>query len=269
MNKPVHNPISKGFTLLEITVVLFIVGLMIAGILGPLETQLEARDRRQTQDALNQTVEALYGFAITNGRLPCPDQDGDGTSDPEFNATDITTATCVTTHGFVPWAVLGVAPGDAWGNRIAYSVSAPAYTWPEADGLCNGNTTPNKHFDLCASGSLTILTRGDNPSTAGIQEGKRSLTNADGVPAVLVSYGRNGNGATAVSGTVQPAPTGPDEVENWAGDPDTFMSRAYSRGATDCDDVSETKTFCDFDDIVVWLAPTILNARMVNAGRLP
>ena len=81
-----------GFTLLEITVVLFIVGLMIAGLFGPLETQLEARDRRQTQESLQEIADALYGFALTNRRLPCPDTDGDGLSNPVFNAADPGTA---------------------------------------------------------------------------------------------------------------------------------------------------------------------------------
>jgi type II secretory pathway pseudopilin PulG len=267
MNKFPCRKSSAGFTLLEIAVVLFIVGLMIAGLLGPLETQLESRDRRQTQETLNQIVDALYGFAMTNGRLPCADTDGDGTADPDFNATDESTAECNgTTFGFVPWADLGVAQGDAWSNRIAYAVSAPAYTWPDTDGLCNGGAD---QFDLCATGSLEVLTRGDNPLTAGVREGKHELTNASAVPAVLVSYGRNGNGATAVNGGARPAPSGADEIENTAGDPGRFIARGYSRGTSDCDDTTEAKSFCEFDDIVVWLAPTILNARMVSAGRLP
>lgn len=81
---------SGGFTLVEMAVVLFILGLLIAGLLGPLETQLEARDRRQTLDTMEEIIDALYGYAITNRRLPCPNSDGDGTEqlDTDLNGTD-------------------------------------------------------------------------------------------------------------------------------------------------------------------------------------
>ena len=74
-------PKTRGFTLIEMAVVLFIFGLLIAGVLGPLETQLEARDRNSTIATMNEIIEALYGYAITHGRLPCPDTDGDGLPD--------------------------------------------------------------------------------------------------------------------------------------------------------------------------------------------
>ena len=99
---------AKGFTLIEITIVLFIVGLMIAGLLGPLETQLEARDRAATERTMDEVMEALYGFAITNGRLPCPDTDGDGNEN---------VGTCAAS-GFIPWVDLGSPQGDAWDNRF-------------------------------------------------------------------------------------------------------------------------------------------------------
>jgi type II secretory pathway pseudopilin PulG len=260
--------------LLEITIVLFIVGLLIAGLLAPLETQLESRDRRQTIETLNQIADALYGYAITNGRLPCPDKDDsssgarDGRSDPAFDPANTSTAVCSVTVGLVPYADLGVPPGDAWGNRIRYAVTSPNYTRPEADGLCNGNSLPDPHFDLCTKGKLKINTRGDNPAT-GPQESKFLTTLADEIPAVLISHGRNGFGATTIAGTVLPPPSGNDEAENSDND-GTFISRGYSKGSSACtDDNNESTPLCEFDDIVVWLSPTILNAKMVSAGRLP
>ena len=282
MNNQVSRRTALGFTLLEITIVLFIVGLMIAGLLSPLETQLESRDRRQTMETMNQIAEALYGYAITNGRLPCPDTDSDGLSDPIFDPTNTAvpnpTAVCTATSispraGFVPFAELGVPPGDAWGNRILYAVSSPNYTAPEADGLCNGNTPPNQHFDLCTKGQLEIHTRGDNPATPGTQESKHESTLTKDIPAVLLSHGRNGFGATTLDGIKRPAPSGGDEIKNQDADtasPGPYMSRGYSRGTGGCaDNDVESTPLCEFDDIVVWLAPTILNSKMVSAGRLP
>jgi prepilin-type N-terminal cleavage/methylation domain-containing protein len=262
---------NHGFTLLEITVVLFILGLMIAGLFGPLETQLEARDRRQTQDSLQQVLEALYGYALTHGRLPCPDTNGDGRSNPEFNQDDLKTAKCDAAVGILPWSELGVAQGDAWGNRFTYAVTEPKFTRPDTDGLCNGNTgdIDTVHFDLCTTGSLTVESRGDDPAT-GAQESKHRLNSyAQDLPALVVSHGRNGFGAQTINGAVLQTPTGADELENTDSDA-IFMSRTYSRGTSGCaDNETESTPFCEYDDLVVWLAPTILNGRMVSAGRLP
>lgn len=261
---------GRGFTLLEMAVVLLILGLLVAGLLGPLETQLEARDRRQTLAELERIADALYGYALTHGRLPCPDADGDGRPDPAFDPADPATAVCAVGAGSLPSVELGTAQGDAWGNRFRYAVSVPRYTRPEADGLCNGNAggAAAAHFDLCTTGQLTVLGRGDNPAT-GALEGKFAHTLASEVPAVVVSHGRNGYGAIAVAGGPRAEPVGEDERENWDDDAE-FISRGYSRGAAGCADGGpESSPLCEFDDLLVWLSPTILNERMVAAGRLP
>ena len=277
MNRVRNGPHTvAGFTLIEIAIVLFIFGLLVAGLLGPLETQLEARDRKRTIDALNEVTEALYGYAIANGRLPCPDSDGDGLSDMEtepFDPGDATSANCdggsdfVDGEGFLPWVELGVPDGDAWGNRFRYRVRAPQFTWPDSNGVCDGDSAAE--FDLCTSGDVVVRTRADDPTTANI-EGKFSAVLANNLPAIVISHGRNGFGATATSGIQRPAPsTGTDEAENTNGDM-TFYSRIYTgEGATCADGANEAIPRCAFDDIVKWISPTVLINRMVTAGRLP
>ena len=277
---------ARGFTLIEMAVVLFIFGLLIAGVLGPLETQMEARDRNATIESMEEILEALYGYAITNGRLPCPDSDGDGmpdmTNEP-YDSSDITTGACDgdTTFddgtGFVPWVELNVAQGDAWGNRFRYRVVSPNFTWPDndppnitSDRVCDGNTAPEE-FDLCAQGNLVVRTRGDDPGTAG-QQGKFESNLAINLPAVILSHGRNGFGATSTFGVTRPiAPGGTDEDENTGGVfPNRFFSRSYSGESAGCaDDNNEGVSLCAFDDIVMWISPSLLNNRMVRAGRLP
>lgn len=257
----------RGLTLLEMAVVLMILGLIVAGLVGPLDTQLEARDRRQTQSVLDRSLDALYGYAVTRGRLPCPDSDGDGQPDPAFDPAQETSAVCTTVEGFLPWAELGVPPGDAWGNRIRYRVRAATYTWPDTDGLCNGND--GSELDLCSRGDITVRSRGDNPATNGTQEGKFEYTAASEVPAILISHGRNGFGATSVDGVTRIAAAAPDEIENTNGDA-TYITRAYAPGDAACsDDADEGAPLCEFDDLVVWMAPTVLNEKLVSAGRLP
>lgn len=258
---------ARGLTLIEMAVVLMILGLIVAGLLGPLDTQLEARDRRETLAQLERARDALYGYAVTRGRLPCPDGDGDGLPNPSFDPADKASAQCAFAEGFLPWAELGLPPGDAWSNRLRYRVRAPLYTWPDSDGLCNGGA--NGELDLCARGNLTIRSRGDNPATNGTQEGKFAFDAATEVPAVVISHGRNGYGATSVGGVPRAAPLAPDESENADGDA-VYFTRGYTPGDATCsDDGDEGTPLCEFDDLVLWVVPAVLNDRLVAAGRLP
>ncbi len=258
---------TRGLTLIEMAVVLMILGLVVAGLLGPLDTQLEARDRRETLAQLERARDALYGYAVTRGRLPCPDGGGDGLPDPPFDPSDKVSAQCAVDEGFLPWAELGLPPGDAWSNRPRYRVRALFYTWPDSDGLCNGSA--NGELDLCARGNLTIRSRGDDPATNGTQEGKFAFDAATEVPAVLVSHGRNGYGATSVGGVPRADPGAADEIENADGDA-VYFTRGYAPGDAACsDDGNEGTPLCEFDDLVLWVVPAVLNERLVAAGRLP
>lgn len=258
---------TRGLTLIEMAVVLMILGLIVAGLLGPLDTQLEARDRRQTLAQIERSLDALYGYAVTRGRLPCPDSDGDGLPNPAFDPALAASAVCTVDDGFLPWAELGVPPGDAWNNRLRYRVRSPAYTWPDGDGLCNGNDAGE--LDLCARGNITVRSRGDNLATNGTQEGKFAFDAATEVPAIVLSHGRNGFGATGVDGVARVAATATDELENSDGDA-IYVTRGYAPGAGGCaDEAGENSPLCEFDDLVLWLAPTVLNDRLVASGRLP
>ena len=153
----------------------------------------------------------------------------------------------------------------------------PNFTWPDhrdppglpSDRVCDGDNVVQEEFDLCASGNLSVGTRGDNPGTAGVQ-GKFSSTLANDLPAIVLSHGRNGFGATSTGGAARPAPAGStDEAENTNGDT-LFVSRGYSGDSSTCaDSNAEGSALCAFDDIVMWISPSLLNNRMVTSGRLP
>ena len=259
---PTRHRRMAGFTLIELAVVLLILGLLIAAFLGPLTAQLESRARAETRAAMSQAVEALYGFAVIQRRLPCADTDGDGLEQPGAPR-------CApgTESGMLPWRTLGLEPGDAWRRYLGYRVD-PAFTQPKIPG--SPCSDAGDDFDLCELGDLIVYTRGDNPAT-GFVEGKTQLVLVSSAAAVVVSYGANGSGGVRIddgTGVPAPPPGHLDERENVDGDAE-FVSRIYSEGAAGCDDNDEATVFCEYDDMVRWVAPALLIDRMVRAGRLP
>ena len=259
----------QAFTLVEMALVLAILGALATAALQPLGVQLEARDRRATAALLEQAIEALYGHAIVHGRLPCPDapSDADGRED---RAPD---GLCVTPAGLLPAADLGVRAVDAWGNRLRYRVTtratpaaAGASFTTSDDGACRGG---DGTLDLCERGELVVLTRGDDPRTVA-RESNAAFTLADAVPAVVVSHGANGHGAWRAGGVTLALPAGHvDEAAN-AGAGSIYYARDYAAARADChDDGAGQPAPCGFDDLLRWISPTILAARLVRAGRLP
>ena len=134
--------------------------------MGPLKTQLDNIDRKETEKLIESTKEAMVGFAIRKGRLPCPDTSGDGAED-----------SCTNASGQVPWATLGVSSQDAWNRPLTYQVDT-SFTDSTIGTGC-GIAVPGMSFELCSAGNITVRT-----TSAG-------TTIASNVPAILVSHGQN------------------------------------------------------------------------------
>jgi type II secretory pathway pseudopilin PulG len=252
---------AGGFSLAELAIVLVVASLLLGGLIVPLTAQVESRRIENTKQVLEQAKEALIGFAIANGRLPCP---ASGTSNGVESFCTLAGGSCTAiasyqTHGrcsnfddgFLPAATLGLAPTDdqgylldAWGlsvNRIRYAVSsANANAFTVIDGMKStqaGNLSPD----------LVVCARA--PASPATSCGAGIATLAGGVPAIVFSLGKN-----AASGGM-----GPDEKANLDGD-NLFVSHEPAGSAAPGG---------EFDDIVTWLSPNILYSRMLAAGRLP
>lgn len=235
---------SRGFTLIEIAVALVVVVLVLGSILVPLTTQVEQRQIGDTQKTLEETKEALIGFALANGYLPCPAVSA--TNGVEDRTAGVCTAG--KRQGFIPWATLGVSKLDARGHIFRYSVT-PAYA---------SSLAP---FALTTPRDITIQTRDGAGALI-------NLTNANSIPAVVLSHGKNGYGSVDDQGTVQAVPADwptiyLDENTNATAPGTTFVSRV-PQGANPV-----LVSGGEFDDIVVWLSANILFNRMVAAGKLP
>lgn len=248
----------RGFSLIEMAVVLIVLVLLLGGALVPLATQVEHRKIAETEKAMEEAKEALIGFALANSRLPCPDRlNNDGIEDPPCNAT------IGDAQGSLPWRTLSVPRADAWGRLFRYRVSRgfigaatfPCTAWVPPPG------TNDPNLGLCDRGEIDINTR--NPTTKAIQP---LVTDA---AAIIVSYGKNGFSATTETGFPIPNPpvSNADENQNIGGD-EIYVTRTITPLRTPCSDTA-AGAYCEFDDIVVWLSPNILFNRMVAAGRLP
>jgi len=97
----VNRDRGKGFSLVEMALVLTVFSLMLGGMLVPLAKQYQFRREREAQRQLGEIVEALYGYALLHGRLPAA-VGGDG----------------------LPWAALGAPRTDPWGRPWRYRVAA-------------------------------------------------------------------------------------------------------------------------------------------------
>ncbi|WP_263770161.1 type II secretion system protein [Propionivibrio soli] len=225
----------RGFTLVELAIVLVIVGLLIGTLMPPLSAQIDQRNANETQQKLNDARDALIGFAAVNGRLPCPAAPTTATGTAGAGVEYAATASgCTTsTSGVLPWITLGLPETDAWGRRFTYHVADDF-----AKTIAPGKTAA---FDLATNGNINVL------STAG------GSTVATAIPALFLSHGKNGLGAYMPDGTRQSLPTDTDEQENSDAD-HSYVSKGLVG---------------TFDDQVNWVPPLILMHKMLSASRLP
>lgn len=232
-----------GFTLVEMAIVLFIMGLILGSGLTILSNQQDQQRINDTNALLKDANEALIGYALSHTYLPCPDVmpgasvSAGNTANDGKEDRNSTSGVCDTQEGNLPWVTLGIAPQtDAWSNRLRYAVTA---------------VFSQTGMQLTSTGTLNV-----NDAAAGA-----SVVTA--VPAIILSHGKNGLGAINAAGNANPAPpaANTDETANTDGNT-TFVSHSIAFA-------KDNPTNGEFDDQLIWLSPYTLFNRMVQAGKLP
>lgn len=274
---PAPTFLARGFTLIELAIVLFVVALMLGGMLLPLAGQQDIRNYGDTQKILTEARDALLGFAMANDRLPCP---ASSTSNGQeaFCITDSGACTETTSEqlhgrcakpydGFLPAAKLGLSPVDpqgyrldGWGgeniHRVRYAISTAnthAFSKPkgmQATGM-TGTTGLAPDLQICNTG--TGIT---DAGTATAACATTPVITALATDAVAVVYSLGKNAGTGGAST--------DEQHNpnrlVTGDPGFVTAdRAFVNAAQGT----------AFDDQMLWLSKSTLFNRLVAAGRLP
>jgi prepilin-type N-terminal cleavage/methylation domain-containing protein len=253
-------PEARAFTLIEVMVVLVILAVLTSGLAVPLAAQLQLRRQEEARRQLEEAKDALLGFAVAHGRLPCPAAADSNGLESFAAGGDATNGNCASFHGgFLPGAALGLAPLDAQGfvrdpwaterNRIRYAVHGAGAS---VGGVVNPLTRANgmQGASLAALGAaphfLMICASGATANASSCGPATNQLTRR--AAFVLLSLGANA-GATPRAGT--------DEARNVAGNP-VFIYHEAS-------DVPGA----EFDDIVHWVPVHLVVNRLLVAGRLP
>lgn len=237
---------SKGFTLIELAMVLLIIGLLLGGLLMPLATQIEQRDRQLVKQELEDIKQALLGYAVINGRLPCPSFETDPSSDDYGMPVAMGSATCGQ-DGILPWKVLGVSETDPWGSARTSSNSLWTGYWhyrvrEEYTDMLDQDT----HFDTAMPGGPAdeLVVYHEDVSN------KLTATGNDSPILIVYSSGPDGIPDTGNidSAIYDPAnaPSDPGDTEFQGGIP-----------------------YAGFDDITTWMTRPLLLSTMLAARVLP
>jgi prepilin-type N-terminal cleavage/methylation domain-containing protein len=239
---------QRGFTLVELALVVGIVAILLGGLLVPISRSIEQKAIATTQANLELAQQALLGYALINGSLPCPDAGTDPNTEGKASSADINGCSSISV-GRLPWATLGIQGVDGWGNRLDYVVYAPL-------GASFSKVTDSNLEVWCTKLTTATVPNGiPGCLTTGDAVVKPSLKTS----FVVYSRGKNGSGAYRTGGSRNSAPDPAliDETQNHLASGGIFISRSQTDAKS---------TAGEFDDIMVWMPSTLLTAKLFAAG---
>lgn len=273
---------QRGFSLIEIALVLVIMGLILGVIINALGPQLDNRNVNETQQRIKQASDAVLAFAMVNRRIPCP-------ATLASNGLEVMTVLDATqqrgkcanpNNGYLPARTLGLGEQsvggemqDAWAFGLRYGVSHltvsnntastpvdpincpeavgntpanPCYFLTMADGIKKGFYRGAAQLTPPPAGELRVCA-----SSTGI-----TATNCGTVAANTLGLASFLVWSTGRNGTLSP---GADEAANLNGDVVYVFHPRTEVGGTNG----------AFDDIFLWQTTETIVSNMLKAGVLP
>ena len=202
-----------GFTLLELSVVLVLIALVLAGGLVTLTANVQTSQFNTTVAKMDVIEKALLDYSTSFSRLPCPSNLTLTASDANYGIEAANQGTCTggtpaanniavsgTAEGGVPTRTLQLSDDymyDGWGRRIRYAVDKANTTTSSlpATSVCTVTTTPN-------TAAITV-----KDAVGG--------TRTSSAAYALISHGVNGHGAYSSNGAmVNAGSLNTDELTN-------------------------------------------------------
>lgn len=253
---------AKGFTLVEVAIVIVVIGLLLTHSLRPLSSVVEQQRIQRTDQTLEEIKEALLGYAVLNKRLPCP------ADSAEIGKENI--ALCGQ-EGYLPWADLAVGRYDGWGNQFRYRAEKEYTDNPMdyAQVIVNQGATGS---GLRVSRYITKEDYDSLPTTQKKAAQWFAATNDSRIAVVIFSCGKNGH----------PDPIQSLHPENkkslTSNDADNTLNSdiscnnpkvgVQSREYTYNFQVKDNETIL-FDDQLTWLSRNTLMNRLSASQRWP
>ena len=253
---------KKGFSLIELSIVILIVSILITGSLGISKTAINNSKAKVTKERMDTVYKAFSNFLAVNRRLPCPAilTVPKGTSTYGTEAANQGTCTSTFTsstnapnlvYGMVPILALNLDPDmaeDGFGTKFTYvadkrftRVNTSATDTLDGFEITKGIPSPN---DTSSTDLLSADVQGPL--------GTLLLSNRNAV-FVLLSHGANKfNGFNATGTTQNGVSTVTDENDNscntCAVSGTTSFNRIFVASSTDA----------NFDDSIIFKTKTQL-----------
>lgn len=128
---------SRGFSLVDIAIVLIILGTLLVVAIGIVPHYLHKLSLENDKQALTRADKAVQGFLISHARLPCPDNTGDGVEN------------CTASVGSVPWKTLDFPAASVDDNFLHLRYSA----YRNIAAKANLSTLQNSYVPVVPNGA--------------------------------------------------------------------------------------------------------------------
>lgn len=207
------NRRKTAFSLIEMSIVLLIVSIVIAGMLTVSTVAINNEKIRVTKERMDEIYKAMGRFMLKNYRLPCPASFSVTKNQVAYAAEIGTPGSCAAGgvyssatlsnmpfYGMVPTATLGLDDKfaeDGFGSKFAYVVHK-YYTKAEYPTATNANGF-----------SYLALSATEMPATISMPSAAKNDYNA----FVIISFGANKYGAFNAGSSTQNSSTGASTYE--------------------------------------------------------
>lgn len=275
---------QQGYTLFELAMVLLIVSVISVGTIRLMAVYTKNQKHQTEKSELANIKSAIIQFAIQNGRLPCPDTNGDGNMGDGSNVANVNScgvnplggdaASSLSDQrrvvaGLLPFNDLGVAGKNQYGKPFHYVVTLH-YADIDTNNIASGRfKDPTPMPTQQASAVYQSQSRCSNPlprpgqlrpsfsacSKGGVDIKIKTAQGAmqtvyEDIPFVVISLGKNGVNQ----------PTATEQMNIKAGSTSLTENRTV---------VLKDDSAPAFDDALIWETSGVLALHLLKAGILP